>query len=1057
MTLQTIATFNGTNGATPHGSLTYDPNTDLFYGTTSGGGPDGNGTIFSLKPDGTMSTIATFNGTNGSHPYGGLTYDTNTGFFYGTTSGGGPDGYGTIFSVSRDGKLSTIASFDGTTGFLPYGSLIYNSTKKLFYGTTYGGGPDGYGTIFSVSPSGTLSTIASFKNGTNGSHPNPDLTYDSSTDLFYDTTYNGGANGYGTIFSVSTDGKLSTVASFDGTNGALSNGSLTYDSKKDLFYGTTGGANNDGTIFSVSPSGTLSNLATFNGSNGAYPYGSLTYDGNTGFFYGTTSGGGANGYGAIFLFNPSSRTLSNVASFNNTNGANPQGSLTYDSKNGLFYGTTTAGGANNDGTIFSVGFTPPTAIPDTYNAQENQTLIIPATGVLTNDINPNSKALTAVLVSNSTHGTITLNSDGSFSYTPTKNYIGTDSFTYTINDGTFDSNITTDTITIADQPPVANSETFYANKNQTFTVSGNSGVLYNDTGYNSNPLTATIVSNPQHGTIALNADGSFNYTPTTDYLGIDSFTYKANDGTLDSNIATDTITITNPPPVANNDNYSTNRNQTFTVPFNVGVLANDTNYNVNPLRSTLLDKPKHGKLNFTPDGSFTYSPDTNYIGTDTFTYNDNDGTLDSNPPATVTINDDFDNSQNNTGYSGGDVHLTTFAGNHYDFQGAGEFTLAQSTVDDFKVQARQEPFKGSTTVSLNTAVAIQIAGQIFEIDSNSPTIIINGIATTLTDGVTDTVGTDQIIKTGGIYSIYSANNDRVSVTSGTYLDVQVSLAPDRQGKVHGLLGNDNGSSSNDFTLSDGTVIGNNSITTQQLYGQYGNGWRISQATSLFTYAAGQSTSTFTKLNFPSSIVTLDTLDPTAVATAKQTAQTAGITDPTLLQNATFDLASTNNNTNFLQGYVALQAQQTLNTNNPVYRFYDAATQEHFYTANSSERDLLVNNTTSGYGYEGVGFSAYLNPSTGLTPIYRFYNTKTADHFYTTSESERTQILNTLSQSYNYEGVAFYALGASSSAQSNIYRFYDPKIGQHFFTGNTADLTGLSKDWVSEGIAFKAVI
>jgi RHS repeat-associated protein len=245
----------------------------------------------------------------------------------------------------------------------------------------------------------------------------------------------------------------------------------------------------------------------------------------------------------------------------------------------------------------------------------------------------------------------------------------------------------------------------------------------------------------------------------------------------------------------------------------------------------------------------------------------------------------------------GDTHLTTLDGTHYNFQGAGEFTLVKSTTDDFEIQVRQQPWNGSTTVTVATAVSLELGGQRIGIYLNDPNPLkINGTAVNLSDGGIYAVGTDIITRTGNSYNILSANNDLIQVSlDGSYMGIGLALAANRQGKVVGLLGNDNGTTSDDFALRNGTVLGS-SISNQELYGDYANSWRITQATSLFDYATGQNTNTFTDLNFPPTVTTLNTLDPQAVATAKQIAQNAGITDPTLLQDATYDLASTNNNT-----------------------------------------------------------------------------------------------------------------------------------------------------------------
>jgi len=150
-----------------------------------------------------------------------------------------------------------------------------------------------------------------------------------------------------------------------------------------------------------------------------------------------------------------------------------------------------------------------------------------------------------------------------------------------------------------------------------------------------------------------------------------------------------------------------------------------------------------------------------------------------------------------------------------------------------------------------------------------------------------------------------------------------------------------------------------------------------------------------------------------------------------------------------------QQANSSNTTDPVYRFYDAATNQHFYTANTSEKDSLIANPSSGYSYEGQAFKDSLTAGAGLIPLYRFYSATSSDHFFTTNETEKNQIINTPSEGYNFEGVAFYVLGADATVDSNIYRFYNSQIGQHLFTGNTTEIASLPSSWVSEGVAFKA--
>jgi Bacterial Ig domain len=167
-----------------------------------------------------------------------------------------------------------------------------------------------------------------------------------------------------------------------------------------------------------------------------------------------------------------------------------------------------------------------------------------AGGVLANDTDPNAgTTLTATLVSNPAHGTVVFNPDGSFSYAPAPGFMGTDSFTYQANDGSFFSNVASVTLTVAS--PVANNDSYSTDQNTVLSVAA-LGVLANDTDPHNLPLTAVLVAHPAHGTLALGADGSFTYTPAANFLGTDSFTYQASDGQDLSAVATVTIEVMPP-------------------------------------------------------------------------------------------------------------------------------------------------------------------------------------------------------------------------------------------------------------------------------------------------------------------------------------------------------------------------------------------------------------------------------------------------------------------------------------------------------------------------------
>jgi VCBS repeat-containing protein len=298
----------------------------------------------------------------------------------------------------------------------------------------------------------------------------------------------------------------------------------------------------------------------------------------------------------------------------------------------------------------------PLVVNDLYTTDEDTTLNVPATGVLFNDTDVESDPLTAVLVDNVAQGILTLDPDGFFSYTPDLNFFGTDSFTYNANDGSADSIIATVTITVnaINDPPVAAGDLFTTNEDTTLNVAA-SGVLTNDTDVEFDSLTAVLVDSTTHGALTLNPDGSFTYEPELHYNGTDSFTYKANDDLADSNVATVTLNVgaVNNAPVAMGDSYSTDEDTSLTI-VTSGVLANDTDVESDPLTAVLVDDVTHGILTLNPDGSFSYTPDLNYNGTDSFTYKANDGLADSNA-ATVTITV---NAINDSPVAAGDLFTT---------------------------------------------------------------------------------------------------------------------------------------------------------------------------------------------------------------------------------------------------------------------------------------------------------------------------------------------------------------------------------------------------------------
>lgn len=384
---ETLANFSGTNGGFPqYGSLLqgFDGN---FYGTTYEGGfgsdcpyRQGCGIVFRISQAGKLSTVYNFcalpNCADGAFPVEGLV-QTIDGNLYGTTFGGGASGWGTVFKITAQGKLTTIYTFcaEGPPclkGSGPLGGLM-QATDGDFYGTTQSGGAHFGGTVFKITPRGNLTTLHSFcaRDCEDGTEPMGVLVQ-SLDGNFYGTTSNGGVNSAcsqmpcGTVFKMSPKGRLTTLHTFcsqyNCSDGAGPWAGLVQATDGN-FYGTTseGGTPNEGTVFRITPAGKLTTLYTFcaqgNCPDGAGPIAALV-QATDGGLYSTTYGGGTIGDGTVFRITIDGE-LTTLFSFDSTNGCCLSAGLT-QSTNGTFYGTTGGGGAANDGTVFgfAVGLRP---------------------------------------------------------------------------------------------------------------------------------------------------------------------------------------------------------------------------------------------------------------------------------------------------------------------------------------------------------------------------------------------------------------------------------------------------------------------------------------------------------------------------------------------------------------------------------------------------------------------------------------------------------------------------------------------------------------------------
>jgi uncharacterized repeat protein (TIGR03803 family) len=356
-----FVSFDGPDGANPS-HMTFVQGVDGgIYGTTEFGGANEGGTIFKIASGATLNTLYSFcaqsNCGDGAYPFSGLVLATD-GNFYGTTQQGGANGQGTFFEVTARGMLTTLYSFcaqpDCIDGSYPFAGLALSDGN--FYGTTQGGGSNGYGVVFKITPTGQITTLHNF-NSVDGAEPDAALV--QATDgNFYGTTSSGGTYGFGTVFKITPRGLLTTLHNFKMSDGSAPVGGLMQAIDGNL-YGTTysGGPNNGcfdgcGTIFKIVVHSGFTTLHSFDGADGAYASATLVQatDGN---LYGTTASGGNPVYGTVFKTTLAG-TLTTLHAFDNADGFGPDGGL-LQSTSGKFYGTTYQGGDFACGSPYGCG------------------------------------------------------------------------------------------------------------------------------------------------------------------------------------------------------------------------------------------------------------------------------------------------------------------------------------------------------------------------------------------------------------------------------------------------------------------------------------------------------------------------------------------------------------------------------------------------------------------------------------------------------------------------------------------------------------------------------
>jgi uncharacterized repeat protein (TIGR03803 family) len=344
----------GRGGQFPDTGLIEDGSGNLIGGAA--GGKYNGGVMFQISPAGAETVLHSFGNTgDGNDPVGGLIADSQ-GNIYGATYLGGPGGYGTVFRRTAGGAYKVLYSFSGgADGGYPSGTLTRDSTGNLF--GTADAGPNGVGIVFRVGAAGRKSTLYAFTGGTDGGRPDyAHLVLDSQGDL-YGTASQGGANNQGVIFKLTPRGKETVLHSFTRADGAAPEAGLIADAAGN-FYGTTsgGGANLAGAVFKCTPRGKLTVLYSFaGGSDGSDPVAGVILD-KAGDLYGTTSAGGDSNDGTVFGLSPGGTRILSASLKRARTGAPPNGSLALDPA-GTLYGTAYYGGAkgqSDGGTVFKV-------------------------------------------------------------------------------------------------------------------------------------------------------------------------------------------------------------------------------------------------------------------------------------------------------------------------------------------------------------------------------------------------------------------------------------------------------------------------------------------------------------------------------------------------------------------------------------------------------------------------------------------------------------------------------------------------------------------------------
>jgi uncharacterized repeat protein (TIGR03803 family) len=341
--LTTLHSFDGTDGRGPAGLV--EGSGGVFYGTTFNGGAHGYGAVYRIDAEGNFTLLHSFGGADGAYP--GPLIRGSDGAVYGTSNGSGSR-YGTIFRIDSTGVVTNLYTFDGTHGRYPTGMLVEGSA-----GTFYGITRYGYGAVFKYVVGDGCTTVHTFV-PSEGYAPRIGPTRASDGSLYGVTPM--ASTGTGSVYRIGPGDAFTTLHVFASAEGGALQDPLV-EGTDGALYGTagTGGASNKGTVFRIDAAGAFTVLHSFSGIDGDTPTSPLLSSAE-GALYGTTSKGGSSDAGTVFrITGPSDAfAFTSLHSFARDDGWKPQTALVAGD-DGAFYGTTTQGGSLAGGTVFRIG------------------------------------------------------------------------------------------------------------------------------------------------------------------------------------------------------------------------------------------------------------------------------------------------------------------------------------------------------------------------------------------------------------------------------------------------------------------------------------------------------------------------------------------------------------------------------------------------------------------------------------------------------------------------------------------------------------------------------